>query len=161
MKIVAFLQNQWWHDPEGVKKRIADHADPEVFRLRLISYGLSICTTGKRLEKYLLPAIEPETFKEIHWENSSREIGGRSASSFPADPKHMREVLNVQQPNVVLCFGKIARKGMDNLIVAPKIAVLYAVHPASRGSLDTLKHMARDLKILIEDRRRSNANSRR
>ena len=142
MKIVAFLQNQWWHDPEGVKKRIAEHADPEVFRLRLISYGLSICTTGKRLEKYLLPALTPETFKAIHWENSSREIGGKSKSSFPADIEHMQKVINEQDPDVILCFGVIARQGLDQCRLLSDTDVLHAVHPASRGSLDSLKHMA-------------------
>ena len=153
MKIVAFLQNQWWRDPEGVKKRIANHANPEELRRRLIVWGLQGCKTGRVLEKRLASVIGPISFKKIYWENSSREIGGKSSSSFLADPKHMRSVLNVQQPDVVLCFGKIARAGMDQLNVAPKIAVLYAVHPASRGSLETLDKMAGALKGLIEYRR--------
>ncbi len=152
MKIVAFLQNQWWHDPEGVKERIASAPDSEKYRRRLIRYGLSICTTGKRLEKYLLPIIGPEIWKMILWENSSRKIGGKSKSSFPADPNHMQKVIVEQQPDVILVFGKIARAGFEQFTVQPKIVVLYAVHPASRGSMDTIEHMANVLKVLIEDR---------
>lgn len=148
MKIVAFLQNQWWHDPEGVKKRIADHATPEVFRLRLISYGLSICTTGKRLEKYLLPVIGPEIWKMILWENSSREIGGKSKSAFPADPDHMQTVINEQDPDVILCFGVIARQGLDQCRILSDTDVVHAVHPASRGTLKTLEEMAQEIKRL-------------
>lgn len=148
--IVAFLQNQWWKNPERVKKQIADHADPEKYRLRLIRYGLSICTTGKRLEKYLLPTIGPKIWEQILWENSSRHIGGKSSSAFPADPKHMRSVLNVEQVKVVLCFGKIAKEGLDKVIVTPGITVLYADHPAARNGPQSLIDMAHDLKKLLD-----------
>lgn len=156
MKIVAFLQNQWWRDPEGVKKTIARSATPEKCRLRLIQYGLSICTTGKRLAKYLLPVIGRESWGDIHWENSSREIGGKSSSSFPADLEHMKAVIDDQKPDVILCFGKIAEKGLRQLDVAPHIGVLYSVHPASRGTLQTLSLLASSLKVLIVDRERVN-----
>ncbi len=152
MKVVAFLQNQWWFDPEGVKRTIAESSQPEKCRRRLIRYGLSICTTGKRLEKYLLPEIGPEIFKDIHWENSSREIGGKSSSAFPADPVHMQAVYDSESPDVVLCFGRVAKDGLYKISVHVYCKILYAVHPASRGSLETVKQMAQDLKSLIEEK---------
>lgn len=159
MKIVAFLQNQWWRDPEGVKKRIANHANPEEFRRRLIVWGLQGCKTGKVLERRLAAVIGPITFKKIHWENSSRKIGGKSASSFPADLIHMQKVIHGQEPDVILAFGKIAQAGLQQFIIPDNIVVLEAVHPASRGSLTTLDLMAMALKVIIADRSRSNANS--
>ncbi len=157
MKIVAFLQNQWWRDPEGVKKRIANHATPEEFRRRLIVWGLQGCKTGRVLEKRLASVIGPISFKKIHWENSSREIGGKSASSFPANIEHMEKVINKQLPDVILVFGKIAQQGLNLLTVAPHIAILEAVHPASRGSLLTLDLMAMALKVIIASRKRTGA----
>ena len=151
MKIVAFLQNQWWKDPEGVKRVIEESDDPEKRRRRFIRYGLSICATGKRLEKCLLPEIGCETFKEIYWENSSREIGGKSSSKFPADPKHMQAVYDSESPDVILCFGKVAKDGLDKISVHVHCKLLYAVHPASRGSLETMEQMAQDLKNLIKE----------
>lgn len=155
MKIVAFLQNQWWKDPEGVKKRIENHANPEELRRRLIVWGLQGCKTGRVLEKRLAAVIGPITFKKIHWENSSRHIGGKSASTFPADIHHMEDVINEQIPDVILVFGKIAQQGMNQLNIAPHVAVLEAVHPASRGSLTTLDLMAMALKVIIYDRERA------
>lgn len=148
MKIVAFLQNQWWKNPKRIKEELERAPDPEKYRRRLLTWGLSQCKTGKVLEKLLVPVIGAEAFENIYWENSSREFGGRSTCKFPPDPKHMQEVINTQDPAVILCFGGIAKKGLDQCTVLEDTDVLYAVHPASRSSLDTIKQMARDLKLL-------------
>jgi hypothetical protein len=138
MKVLAFLQNQWVNEPEKVVAMIA--RTPKV-RPRLIKYALFQSLTGHRLKQ-----VFGDECLEWEWDNASPQIGSHSASCFPADPEHIKAVLEEHKPDVVLTFGKVAsdalKKTCDNfkLIVGP--------HPAARKDdiLAKLEEMADALK---------------
>ena len=149
MKVLAFLQNQWLNEP---KKALAMIARTPQVRTRLIKYALFQSYTGMRLKQ-----IFGDECVECDWDNASPQIGSRSSSCFPADPEHIKAVLEEHRPDVVLTFGKVAtdalKKTCDNfkLIAGP--------HPAARQHnvmarlekmADTLKEY-RDEKVLELD----------
>ena len=142
MKVIAFLQNQWWKDPDRVRQIIEMSREPEKCRQRMLVYGLMQCKTGMVLMRKIKRVIGGDIFNEIHWENSSRDFGSKSNCKFPPDIEHMQKVINEQDPDVILCFGAIAKEGLDQCTLLSDTDVLYAVHPASRGNLDSLNHMA-------------------
>ena len=138
MKILAFLQNQWVRDP----KRLAAMIErTPAARERFLMYALFQSHTGNRLKQ-----VFGEDCMEWNWDNASPQIGGHSSSCFPADPEHIKAVLEEHQPDVVLTFGKVAsdalRKTCDHfkLIAGP--------HPAARQDnvMAKLEKMADSLK---------------
>lgn len=147
-KIVAFLQNQWFKDPERIKsiiaKRIAlelrgdgDNMTAHEVREEYIAYFLFLgCLTGRRLK-----AVFGDETRRIVWEEVSREIGGHASSCFPADDAHIREVLDRHKPDIVLAFGKIACDALSRL--RPAAATLIrGPHPAARsGAMAGLEAM--------------------
>ncbi len=136
-KIVAFLQNQWFRDPERVKsiiaettKREADRRTADEIREWYIACFLFMgCLTGRRLRS----SLGEELTSLIVWEECSREIGGYSASAFPSDLNHMRDVLNRHNPDAVVAYGKIASDALQIISNERKsLRVIYAPHPAAR-----------------------------
>lgn len=134
MKIVAFLQNQWFNDPEGVKAMLARHDHEPIVRERvrrcLIHYELFAgCVTGRRLEK----AFGDLTGK-IVWEEGSRVISGNARDFHPPDRVHIAEVIKTQQPRVILSFGKSNHPIIEELSHESRSVdrVLYLPHPAAR-----------------------------
>jgi len=120
---VAFLQNMWVKNPERVRADIQRHG--EGFRLRFMKYALFAgCVTGRRLK-----AAFGDLCDEIVWEETTREIAGDPKTIFPAQPDHIRAVLEKYKPDVVLTFGAIAR-----LVVLPLWSgrLIAAPHPAAR-----------------------------
>jgi|GEM_PF-1489362 hypothetical protein len=141
MKIVAFMQCQWFHEPEKILADMARMAsDPErgpahaeKYRRRLIHYALFAgCKSGKMLRK-----VFGKLCDDIVWEEASREIGGHSRAAFPADLAHIRKVLEDEKPDVVLALGKIAEDGVRLAGARWSFPCIMAPHPAARG-LDTL-----------------------
>lgn len=81
-KIVAFLQNQWFRDPERMKRIREDVHWKDKPRWHWNATWLFFgCLTGRRL----LEALGEDLCSEIYWEEISPEIGGFAASAFPAD----------------------------------------------------------------------------
>lgn len=145
IKVVGFLQNQWFRDPDRAKlllNRCQEHEEcPHAGRERFIRDMLFFgCLTGKRLE---------QAFGEdlcghggIVWEESSRHVGGRADSSAPADAEHMAEVIGRHKPRVIVTFGETARCGlalaMRVLLTTDRdlltgLELLHGPHPAARG----------------------------
>lgn len=145
MRIVAFLQNQWFKDPEGVKRMFAEHPDR---RERYISAFLFMgCLTGKRLQS----VFGEDLCDGIVWEEASREVGGKSRSLFAADRQHMMAVIQKHKPTVILCFGKIAAEGVKSL--PDDTPVIYGPHPAARnGAIKGLQQMRDELTSFKEYR---------
>lgn len=146
MKIVAFLQNQWFKDPESIKRMFAENPER---RERYISAFLFMgCLTGKRLQS----VFGEELCDAIVWEEASSEVGGHSRSLFAADRQHMMAVINKHKPTVVLVFGKIASEGVKSL---PDIdaAIIFGPHPAARnGAVEGLRKMRQELSAFKEYR---------
>lgn len=129
-KIVAFLQNQWFNNPERVRQILANprygknaHEWREYHVAAFLFMG---CLTGKRLRA----ALGEEWTGRIVWEEVSREIGGKSSSVFPADLEHMRDVISRHQPTTVIAFGKVASDAMRTIEFNG--ILLHAPHPAAR-----------------------------
>ncbi len=160
LRVVAFLQCQWFKDPERVRQTYARHPG-EDFRRRFIATTLFMgCLTGRRLAAVFGPRESRDPVAaadwtgQIVWEETSREIGGEASSFFPPDLDHMSEVLRSVVPCVVLAFGAPARAALqamanifnpvrdgENLYsvvpldagIVPFYAIL-APHPAARGA---------------------------
>lgn len=128
--IVAFLQNQWFNDPDGVREILARH--DERFRRRFLASTLFMgCLTGRRL----CAAFGEALCGRIIWEEASREIGGRAASVFPPDLAHIHAVIAELRPTYVLTFGKVAMDGVARASTVgplPFFTVVAGPHPAAR-----------------------------
>ncbi len=138
MTYVAFLQNMWVKDPARVRLMIEHHG--EEYRLRVMKYFLFAgCLTGRRLR-----AAFGDLCEEIVWEQSTREIADNPKTIFPAQPEHIKAVLEHHKPDAVLTFGRIARDAVSPLWKGILIA---CPHPAARqpDTMAKLKAAAADL----------------
>ena len=144
--VLAFLQNMWVRDPERLRQAI--ERGGEQFRLRMMRYSLFAgCKTGRNLKK----AFGEELLERITFEETTREIAGDPKTIFPADLEHMRTVLVVHRPRVVVSFGAIAEAAVKQVWAGVHI---HAHHPASRhpDSMGTLYEAARRLREFPEVR---------
>src|SRR5580704_6078428 len=132
MVILAFLQNQWFKDPEKVRALFARRPDLRNDMIR--RYLFMGCHTGKQLRKAFGEAL----CDRIIWEEVSLQIGGHSASKFPADLKHMTEAIVRTQPDIILAFGRIASDAIAELnggkCPIPCTHIFFAPHPAARNN---------------------------
>lgn len=142
MKILAFLQNQWFI-PEQVETVRAIYArararDDNGTHARTLNrfFLFRSCHTGK-----VLRAVFGEEVKGWHWENASPLIGDAPDALYPAEPEHMLRTIDAVKPGAILVFGAIARAGMEKISVSHYIDYTHSLvvgpHPASRG---TAKH---------------------
>lgn len=150
MKVLAFLQNMWFKDPERanllLQRYEKHHNDDGCGRERFIRDMLFLrCLTGKRLQA----AFTWDVCAEIIWEESSKDMGGHSAAKFAADPEHMKAVIEKHKPDVIMVFGKVAYDGIMLLKQYPTIdaylqaigGVMVGPHPAARGG-NVVKELA-------------------
>lgn len=147
MKVLAFLQNQWFPERQVDNVRRMFAAYPERRNDLIARFLFFRCLTGKRLRK----AFGEEWCDRIIWENASPEIGSESSSVFKADQQHILASLTQHKPDVVLAFGKQASNGLLSalrLIEGPsRFKVICGPHPAARHAtvMDDLHDMRMDL----------------
>lgn len=132
MTILAILQNQWFKDPDHVR-RLIEKCEPERrvrYRRKMIEYALFAgCKTGKVLKKVLGPHL----CEQIVWEEASPRIGGHASSSFPADLDHLRTVIAEVDPRIIIAFGSIAAVGLMSLQdLTGTRTLIFAPHPTAR-----------------------------
>ncbi len=142
MKIVAFLQNQWFKNPDSAKRTFAAY-EAKGRREELIKRFLFRgCKTGRMLKA----AFGDGLCDEIIWEETSRDIGGHASSAFKPDLEHIRSVIEKHKPSLVLTFGKIALTAIVemNLSRTMALAIISGPHPAARhlNCVEDLKLMA-------------------
>jgi hypothetical protein len=163
ISVVAFLQNQWFRDPDRVRALYARHAanlaDRCVLNARFLFYR---SRTGQNLT-----AAFGDLCDQIVWAEASPQIGGQSSSVFPADVPHMRAVLEHFQPRIVLGFGVVAARPLRALREAgASWDLVVAPHPTARGAFTQceLEIAARRLRELLDAPapalRRQNAGGR-
>lgn len=143
MVILAFLQNQWFNDPEGVKEMMREH--PERRQRYIEAFLFMGCLTGRRLRS----AFGEELCDAITWEEISPEIGSKSSSKFPPDPVHIKNVIDQFQPTVIVAFGSLAQEGIKYHLATHRFVgrVLYGPHPADRRNpMPALAELAKQLK---------------
>ncbi len=136
MKILAFLQNQWFRDPDKIRKMIAEAGDAQrqkELRRRLTKWALFAgCKTGRVLNR----CLGEDLCERMIWEESSKDIGGHSSASFPADLAHIAECYEEFQPEIVVGFGRTAGDALvalrEEYQIPTKVVFLSAPHPAAR-----------------------------
>lgn len=146
--IVAFLQNQWFKNPERARRTYAMFGDERRHELnaRFLFAG---CTTGRNLQK----TFGPELCDRIIWEETSREVGDRPSSIFPADMTWMCNVMRRFKPAIVLTFGKHAEAAFG--VLREQFVFdgmwLKAMHPAARHPdlLASLRETERQLRVAM------------
>lgn len=149
MKIVAFLQNQWFYNADRVRAHYARRqGEPlEQWWARRARwngrYLFGGCLTGRRL----LEAFGEKVCDRIIWENVSPRIANKASECFGVDWAHVAEVNLHFKPDIVLLFGKVAQSAQ---IQAPQI--IRGPHPAARhaGVVDELREMAHELQLCID-----------
>lgn len=141
MKVLAIMQNQWFLDPEAIK-RIFERR-PTMRRQLIARFLFAGCRSGR-----VLQSVFGDRINKIVWEEASPQIGGESSACFPADPEHLRAVLGDVKPDVVLAFGRIASEGLRTLVSPAKLIV--GPHPTSRGGdvIERLTEMRQRLERL-------------
>lgn len=129
LKVLAFLQNQWFKDPERMQRMLETtfKGNREEFNKRLLFFG---SLTGRRL----LAALGQEWCDRIIWENASPLMAGQSSGVFPPDTDHMRAVLEKHRPRVVLLFGRVAIEGFYAQLWRQEVKVIPCCHPAARSN---------------------------
>lgn len=132
--ILAFMQNMWLKNPDAFWEkfhRLRNTRGPEFaegFRLNFIRLALFWnCPTGKRLKA----TFGEKLIDQIIWEESTRDIGSTARQVFPANLTHMRQVIELHQPRIIVTFGKVAG---DALAAVWQGATERCVHPTARGS---------------------------
>lgn len=150
VKVLAILQNQWFHDPEKVRAIIAR---TPTARRKIITYSLFAgCRTGQMLRQVFGRA----RCRQIVWDEASPEIGGRASACFPADLHHLRRVLEEVKPSIVLGFGRTACNALAGLVPGEDLVV--GPHPTARepNTLGRLQIMAECLESMLRTREKSN-----
>lgn len=154
MKILAFMQNMYFNDPEKVQAIFDRHPED---RNRLIGLYLFMgCKSGKVLRQ----TLGEDLCDKITWEESSRRLGDISSSRFPHDPNHIARAVHIHNPELILAFGAIASKGVQTLCTDGGTGkthhgtpVLYGPHPAARNNpLPALSLLKLDIERLINEK---------
>lgn len=150
MKVVAFLQNQWFKNPAAARSTYEKWTRSRP-RHELNAYFLFAgCKTGRILRNAF-----GNLCNDIIWEEASPKIGGQSGASFKPDPKHIANVIREHKPDVILTFGKPAREGLAQSAHGCDLPshVYRLCHPAARGAgaLDELKRFFPTLQSLITE----------
>jgi len=142
IKVLAFLQNQWFKDPEAAQRMFDRRPDlRNEYIKRFLFMG---CLTGRRLEAVL----GDELCDQIIWEEASPKKAGFSSGVFPADTEHIKNSIEIHKPEVIICFGKVASDAIKGMNLT--IPILYAPHPTSRQNpMPKLKEAAKALKEII------------
>jgi hypothetical protein len=153
MRVLAFLQNQWFRNPAKVQHIYERH--PELRNELIARFLFSGCLTGRRLREALGDLCD-----QITWEETSPLLGDRSGSQFPADLTHMQKVISEHRPELIICFGKVAGDAirvLDPMIpvllgIRHRIPIYSAPHPASRDNpMSILRALATELRGKVEN----------
>lgn len=147
MIIVAFLQNQWFKDPERIKRIYAARPDRREELNKRFLFLNSL--TGKRLK-----ATFGDMCNLIIWEEISPRIGRESAAVFSPDHDHIKSVLEKHKPDCLIAFGTKAKEGLKRYCEG--IPLIDCPHPAARRA-DTMQRLC-SAAMLLEDKIKESKN---
>jgi len=154
MKTLAFLQNQWFKEPEKVRasiERWEKQGRGDSYRRRMIVYALFAgCLTGRRLK-----AAFGDLTDKIVWEEASTVIADNPRDFHPPDRAHIIRRINEEQPDVIVAFGKANREFIPGILATSVFAttpIIFAPHPAARHATVTneLREAATKLRNLLQ-----------
>jgi hypothetical protein len=141
MPIVAFMQNQWLHNAAKHQRRqddlrASDLAQWWTHRRRAIPFALF---RGCRSGRILTAALGQALCDHILWEEASTRIADNPRTVVPADPQHIRAVIQRRSPGCIVCFGKVAGDAVrtmqqlhGNFDLFAGRDVHFAPHPTAR-----------------------------
>jgi hypothetical protein len=138
MIVLAFLQNQWFRNPQRVQEKIALYG--EEYRCKFVAYALFAgCLTGRRLRQ----GLGQDWCDAIIWEEASPVITDRASGCPPPDREHIRAAIKAHRPHVVLCLSKPAQPVVCAECESACIRLLTASHPAARhnGVMGELRNL--------------------
>jgi len=123
-RILAFMQNPWFEP--GTRPEIIDrYKTDQEFHRRLLARTMS----GQRL----LTAFGPTMFMEIWWDNVAPKAAVEAAGVTDIDMQHVDKLICDYKPDIILAFGKLAEKALDNSFYAELIPYFCCHHPNARG----------------------------
>lgn len=136
MITLCFLQNQWFKDPERVERFMKNH--PASRRRHIATMLFAGCLTGRNLEQ----CWGSVWCRHVIWEEASPLIAGISSGAFPANPIHMRAVIEEVKPDLIITLGVVATNGMSPLL-SDRVKLgwkkhLSGPHPAARNRGETV-----------------------
>lgn len=137
LKILAFMQNQWFKNPAAVRAMFERHPYKrnEIIK-RLLFAG---CVSGQRLRA----AFGMNLCNAIIWEEASPQLAGQSSGAFEADLDHIVASIRQHDLDAIICFGKIASDAIRQIEITPRIHVFHSPHPASRGcTVEMMRNIA-------------------
>jgi hypothetical protein len=143
MVVLAFLQNSWvsMRRPEYIARLNAwEKTRPIKYHLKSAEAAIfGGCISGKKL---LAAGFDRD---KIVWANASRELTlAVSPAGLRADVKHMQEVIDEVKPDVIIAFGKVAGRGLEEVQTAARR--IYGPHPA-RCSYSALTEVLDQLRV--------------
>lgn len=105
------------------------------------------CKSGR-----VLKSVFGDWCEKMVWEEASPEIGGHASAKYDADLNHMRTVIVDVNPLVIIGFGVIACRGLEEL----NQDYIRAPHPAARipSTMDDLRAAKERMATLLERRER-------
>lgn len=145
--VVAFMQNMWVKDPARIRAMLerAPWNQRDDLRLRLIRRALFAgCITGRRLK-----AAFGDLTDKIVWEEASPEIADNPKTICPPVPRHIEDVLEHHNPDIVITFGKPAGDAVEKIWTC---TLIRCCHPAARqpDTISKLKAAAAELTAYIK-----------
>jgi len=125
MTILGLLQNQWFKNPVRARQALDSYVKNGGKRHLWIGKALFMgCRSGKMLRKGFGDLCD-----SIIWEEVSEHISADPTVKLRHDPIHVRRVLELHKPDIVIAFGEIAQRAVPTAIPAP--------HPAARMDVVT------------------------
>lgn len=135
MKILAILQNQWFKEPEKIRKLYARRPDDRNWLIK--QFLFMGCRSGARI----LKAFGDDWIAVMTFEEASPMIHGSPNTPVKPDGAHVRAALEIHTPDIVLLFGKVAQEAYRLAHHTPgggvrtdHIRVISGPHPAARHS---------------------------
>lgn len=140
---LGLLQNPWAKVPDPAQE-FMDRGHR--YRRRWIMRAMPPSLTGRRLLASLGEAI----FWGMAWDNGDPTVSGRPDYKAKPDREHVYNLLHYYQPQVVVCYGRVAQDSMDGQDFSGE--VIHACHPAYRGAGTTrsLRDAADLLKVWLD-----------
>ena len=115
IKTVAFLQNQWFKDPDRIRQWLDGKPKEDRPRFRRMHVATALfagCLTGRRIRK----AFGDNIMHQVLWENASPQIASKSSGRFKPDLGHVMDTIMELDPDIILAFGRLAEACVKNAL---------------------------------------------
>ncbi|UOF78078.1 protein (G:T/u specific DNA glycosylasE)-glycosylasE [Caudoviricetes sp.] len=123
-RIVAFMQNPWF--PAGTsREKIHAYKTVQRYHQDVLKETMS----GYRL----IQAFGEEMFRRIYWDNVAPEPADNARGVTPVDMKHVEAIIAVNDPHLILTFGKVAEDTLKKSVASINRHMMHCHHPNARS----------------------------